>query len=146
MSLKKAIMLVFVAMITFLFVSKPVMNESVVHAASSERIMYDDNNSGEPNPEEELGCKDMFDEGLDDMLDQAYTAVRIIAVALTIVLGMLDFAKAIWSNDQDGLKKAQQKFVKRLVAMVVIIILPFIIDPIVEMALGKGYNTCEVGE
>ena len=143
MSFKKIIMLVFVAMITFLFVSKPVMNESVVYATGSERIMYDDNTNNNQDSDA-LKCEDMFDGDLDKMLDNAYTVMRIAAVALTLILGMLDFAKAIWSNDQDGLKKAQQKFVKRLIAMVVIVILPFIIDPIIKLALGS--DTCGIGK
>jgi len=130
MCFKKIITLVIIAMFAFLFVSKPIMQNSVVYAADSEA----------------LECEDMLDGGLDEILDSAYLIMQVAAIALTVVMGMLDFGKAISSSDQDLLKKASKKFVKRLIAMVVIIILPYIIDPIVEVALGSGYDTCGVGE
>ena len=130
MCFKKIIALVIIAMFAFLFVSKPIMQNSVVYAADSEA----------------LECEDMLDGGLDEILDSAYLIMQVAAIALTVVMGMIDFGKAISSSDQDLLKKASKKFVKRLIAMVVIIILPYIIDPIVEVALGSGYDTCGVGE
>lgn len=130
MCFKKIITLVIIAMFAFLFVSKPIMQNSVVYAADSEA----------------LECEDMLDGGLDEILDSAYLIMQVAAIALTVVMGMIDFGKAISSSDQDLLKKASKKFVKRLIAMVVIIILPYIIDPIVEVALGSGYDTCGVGE
>ena len=43
----------------------------------------------------------------------------IFKIILTVIFGSLDFAKAIWSNDQDMLKKASQKFIKRLQIMII---------------------------
>lgn len=90
-----------------------------------------------------LDCSDMLNPELEEILDTAYAVIRVGAVALVMILGSLDFGKAVVSNDQDMLKKASKTFIKRLVAMAVILILPVIIDPIVKMAVGT--DTCEVG-
>lgn len=63
------------------------------------------------------------------------TALRLInyaALALAVILGALDFIKAITSNDDAALKKAFQSFMKRLVAVVLI----FLTYMIVQMILG----------
>lgn len=123
MCLKKIVTMVVVFMVAFLFISQPI----IVSAAPAG---------------DALTCSDMLDKDLDKMLTTAYTVMQIGAIVLTIIFGSLDFAKAVWSNDQDMLKKASQKFIKRLVAMVVILILPYIIDPVVKAVFGSSYDSC----
>ena len=108
---------------------------------SSYRIKYD---------KDSLDCEDALGdpndpESMRSIVDTSYAIMRMIAVFLTVILGMLDFGKAVTSDDQDLVKKASKKFIKRLVALVVIFILPFIIDPIVKVARGDGNDTCGVG-
>ena len=129
MYLKKCIKFMVIAIFAFLFISEPLMPNSVVFAGG-----------------DKLECSDMLDGGLEEILDTAYLVMQFSAIILTIILGSLDFGRALSSSDQDLLKKASKKFVKRVIATVVIVALPFIIDPIVEVALGSGYDTCGVGE
>ena len=147
MHIKRIVTLTIIAMFAFLFVSEPIMKNSVVSArpVADEVYVEGGSGSGETVDSEALDCNGYFNNDLGKVLDAAYLILQVLAVALTVVLGMLDFGKAVWSNDQDLLKKASNKFIKRLVAMVVIILLPFIIDPIVEKALGVGDGTCSVG-
>lgn len=58
--------------------------------------------------------------------------VKYIAPVLVIVLGILDFIKAISAQSEDEMKKAQGKFVKRLIAAALLFLLPFIIQFILE--------------
>ena len=53
---------------------------------------------------------------------------KYIAPALVIILSMLDFIKAIASQSDDEMKKAQGKFVKRLIVAALLFLLPFIIN------------------
>lgn len=123
MCLKKLVTIVVVFMVAFLFISQPIM-VSAAPAADAPT------------------CSDLLDKDLDKMLTTAYTVMQIGAIVLTVIFGSLDFAKAVWSNDQDMLKKASQKFIKRLVAMVVVLILPYIIDPVVKAVFGSSYDSC----
>ena len=47
---------------------------------------------------------------------------------LVVVLGMLDFSKATVSSEADAMKKAWNNFIKRSIAVAILIILPVIIE------------------
>lgn len=108
-----------------------------------------DDNSGEgielPDINlEPLTCDDFFSEDLRDLTKTAYDVIKFLALFLTVILGMLDFGKGITEDNQDLIKKASKKFIKRLIALVVIFILPFIVNPIVEIAIGVESGTCGI--
>lgn len=58
--------------------------------------------------------------------------IKYIAPVLAIILGMLDFIKAIISSNDDDMKKSQGKFVKRLIAAALLFIVPFIIEFVLD--------------
>ena len=58
--------------------------------------------------------------------------IKYIIPVIVIVLGIIDFIKAIASSNDDEMKKAQGRFIKRLVAAALIFIIPFIIEFILD--------------
>lgn len=54
--------------------------------------------------------------------------IKYILPALVIILGILDFIKAIASGSDDEMKKAQGRFIKRLIAAALLFIIPAIIE------------------
>lgn len=66
--------------------------------------------------------------------------VKYILPVLVIILGIIDFIKAIGADKDDEMKKAQGRFVKRLIAAALVFLVPLI----VEFVLKKfGFNsTC----
>lgn len=46
--------------------------------------------------------------------------IKIIVPIILIIMGMLDFSKAVVSNDEKSMKEAQNKFIKRIIAAVTI--------------------------
>lgn len=58
--------------------------------------------------------------------------IKYIIPVIVIVLGIIDFIKAIASSSDDEMKKAQGRFIKRLVAAALIFIIPFIIEFILD--------------
>jgi large-conductance mechanosensitive channel len=62
----------------------------------------------------------------------------LIAPILVIVLGGLDFAKASLQSDEDAIKKAGINFGKRLIAAVLLFLLPLIINIVLEIAFDAG--------
>lgn len=62
----------------------------------------------------------------------ALKLIRWIALVLLIVLGTLDFVKAIANDDQDAIKKSSQNFMRRLIAVIILFLLPLFI----ELGLG----------
>ena len=85
------------------------------------------------------GC--IIDEGTQSIIDWVMNLVRIGGVVLLVVLGMLDFVKAAASGEQEEMKKSKSKFVKRLIACVVLFFVPIIVDILVGLVnLGSGEN------
>lgn len=63
--------------------------------------------------------------------------VKIVIPILLILLGTVDFVKAIVAKDDDQMKKAQGDFVKRLIIGIVIFFVPMILRFILNIA---GYG------
>ncbi len=86
------------------------------------------NNGGTENCEEILGSRVMDD--IRDILKW----VRIAAPILVVVLGSVDFAKAVLSDDPKALSKAASSFAKRMIAAVALFFAPLIIMYLLEFA------------
>ena len=69
--------------------------------------------------------------------------IRIIAPFLVVLFGSLDYFKAIMASDEKRMKEARGKFNKRLIAFLLLIILPFVVQFIFENVGTYGaQNTC----
>ena len=69
--------------------------------------------------------------------------VKYIIPVVVIVLGILDFMKAMSADKDDEMKKAQQRFIRRLIAAALIFIAPFIIEFVLDK-LGFSANGCGI--
>ena len=56
---------------------------------------------------------------------------------------MLDFIKAIGADKEDEMKKAQGRFIRRVIAAALIFIIPFILEFILEK-MGFAANGCGI--
>ena len=70
--------------------------------------------------------------GIAYYLSSVLKIVSYVSLALAVILGALDFVKAITSHDDAALTKAFQSFVKRIVAVALI----FMVNVIVSTVLG----------
>ena len=60
--------------------------------------------------------------------------IIIVAPILVIVFGTLDFGKAVIAGDEEKMKKAWKKFPKRILAVVLLILVPMLINLILSLA------------
>ena len=67
--------------------------------------------------------------------------IKYILPVIVIVFGIVDFIKAIADEKDDEMKKAQSRFIKRLIAAALAFIIPFIITFILEK-MGFDANSC----
>ena len=67
--------------------------------------------------------------------------IKYLIPIAVIILGSLDFIKATSSDKDDDVKKAQGKFVKRLIAAALIFLIPLLIEFILPK-FGFDYNSC----
>lgn len=89
-------------------------------------------------------CEGLLSQDFIDVLNECFDWIKFLALALAGLFGLLDFGKAIASDDQDGLKKAAKKFKTRLIIVVIIFITPAIINPVLDVFVGSDYDTCGV--
>jgi len=68
---------------------------------------------------------------------------KYIVPVIAIVLSILDFIKAIGAGKEDEMKKAQGKFIKRLIVAGLVFIMPFIIEFILNK-MGFEANGCGI--
>lgn len=54
--------------------------------------------------------------------------IKYIAPVLVIIFGIMDFIKAIASNSDDAMKKAQGRFIKRIIVAALVFLVPFVIE------------------
>lgn len=81
----------------------------------------------EPEEPIQVDCA-IFSGKFGDIVSYILNILRIVGVVLMIVLGVLDFTKALSSSDADAMKKAGNMFIKRLIIVVLILFIPAIID------------------
>lgn len=97
--------------------------------------------STEGKSSDEFNCG--FSEKLIMLIANIIKWVKYIIPVIAIVLGILDFIKAIASDKDDEMKKAQGKFIKRLIAAALVFIIPFIIEFILTK-MGFIVNGCGI--
>lgn len=85
-------------------------------------------------------CSDLLGEDITKILGVCWTFVKIGVPILLIVLGTIDFGQAVISGNEDGMKKAQGKFIKRVIIAVVIFLIPVILSFLLSIANGIWGN------
>lgn len=110
---------------------------------------YVDDDSDEPQDVVIENCSDLFSENFIEEINSYLLIVKILVPIILLVTGVLDFAKAIFSSSEDEMKKAQSKFIKRIIAAVVVFLVPTFVNLLLEIANGVwSYidpNTCGIG-
>lgn len=85
-------------------------------------------------------CDSVLGSSIVEFIVDIFDMVKWISLALCIALSMLDFFKAIGKDDE--LPKVAQKFVKRLIAVVVLFILPILLEWILDISGVEHGGTC----
>lgn len=97
---------------------------------------------------EDSQCVNLFGEkdspnSIRGLVNDVLKYPKIIVPILIIVLGILDFGKAVIASKEDEMKKAQSTFIKRLVIGVAFFFIPTILDIIMYFTdTMLGLTTC----
>jgi len=90
----------------------------------------------DPTKVEDLTCEELLGETGVGFLKVIKNIIMIFVPIVLIGIGSLDFAKAIFANDENEMKKAQGKFIKRIIIAVGIFLVPIILGVILDIAHG----------
>ena len=88
-------------------------------------------NNDDLNPE---NCEQLFGQDVVNFINEIMKWIRICVPILLIVLGILDFSKAVFSKTEDDMKKTREKFIKRIVAAVLVFLAPIFVNMILSVA------------
>lgn len=76
------------------------------------------------------GCEMLGSLGV--LASELFKILQIISILLLIIFGMKDFAAAMMSGDSSAVSKAFQSFIKRIVVIVILFLLPVFINWILD--------------
>ena len=82
--------------------------------------------------EEVSGCE-VIPDSIQKWIKILLNFIKYIALVLVIILGTIDFIKAASSGEPDAVKKAGQSFLKRVVAVILLFLLPIIVELILNL-------------
>lgn len=80
----------------------------------------------------DLNCEDILGDSLLDLFKSIFKYAQVGAIVVSVVLSMLDYAKAVMADDADALKKANKKLRTRIIVLVVLFLLPLLIEFILD--------------
>ena len=91
-------------------------------------------------------CEELLNENTIKIINEVMKWIRIIVPILLIGLGTLDFAKATFAKSEDDMKKVREKFIKRIIAAVLVFLAPIFVNLLLELANSVwdwiSPNTC----
>ena len=85
-----------------------------------------------------IDCEGLLGDDLLNLISEIFGYIQIAAPILLLVLGSVDFAQAVMSDDKDALKKATSKFVKRAIICVAIFFVPLILKYLLSFLNDMG--------
>ncbi len=71
-----------------------------------------------------------------------YKGVQIIVPIILIIVGMLDFAKAVTEKNEDKIKEAQKKLISKAVAAVCVFLVTVIVGVLMRIVGNNDYKDC----
>ena len=94
----------------------------------------------------DMSCTELFGDDIIELVKEILQYPRIIVPILVILLGTIDFGKAVIASKEDEMRKAQSTFIKRVIIGTLIFFVPTFVEIIMELAdivwEGLGYSTC----
>lgn len=93
-------------------------------------------------------CEELISATMIAKLNEYMTILRIAVPIIIIILGTIDFASAVLAADDDKMKKAQSRFVKRLIIGLLIFFIPTFVKLLLKIANAAwgtiGTGTCGI--
>lgn len=90
-----------------------------------------------------IDCDELLGPDVLKDINKILTWIKVAVPILLIVLGSLDFGKAVLADDQKALSKATSNFVKRIIAAIAVFFVPFLIMYLLKF-VDEVTKTCDV--
>lgn len=83
---------------------------------------------------------DICNGGISEAVGLAKMVIKVLQIAVPIgliVMGTIDMAKAVIAGDEKKMKEAQKPFIKRIIAAVIVFLIPIIVNMVLSF-VTKG--------
>lgn len=90
---------------------------------------------------------DIITPELRDLLNQYMKWIRILVPIALIGFGVVDFLTAMTSAKEDEMKKSTQRFIRRVIAAILIFLAPILVNilfDLINKTGGTNYTTCGI--
>jgi len=151
MKFKKYIL---VLLLTLIVGCNIVQAKEYSNTTEQEKILFlaNENDEFAPDLNSSISCEGIFGdkndpESLSHLLNEILMYPKIIVPIIIIGLGSLDLGKAVVAGKEDEMKKAQKTFVRRLIAGIVVFLIPVILNIVMYLAdiVWNGvYTSCSL--
>ncbi len=91
----------------------------------------------------EIDC-DIITEDLSNFLNHLFWIISIAGILLLVIMTMVEFIKALTGNDDSGLIKGFKHTLIRILAVVILLLLPTILTALLNLV--NRYSTFEIGK
>ena len=71
-----------------------------------------------------------------------YKGIQIVVPIILIIVGMLDFAKAVTEKNEDKIKEAQKKLIQKAIAAVAVFLVTVIVGVLMRIVGNDDYRGC----
>ena len=99
--------------------------------------------------DDEFRCSDIFTEEMVDVIKTSYFIIEMVGLAILIVFSALDYIKVFMGDNADELKKANSNFIRRLIILVILFLLPALVNVILRLfkidyveGIDSKYHLC----
>ena len=89
-------------------------------------------------------CRSIYGDLLDFLEKNVFKIIYFLTPIVLIVLTSIDFAKAVFNDEKDGMKKATSNFVKRAVAAILIFLAPTFVEIILSLLNNASISDCMI--
>lgn len=92
------------------------------------------------------GCSIVDGGELKELLQTILDYIRIAGIALAVILQIADYVKAIFGSNDDGMAKANKRFVTRLIAIGLLFLVPSLLNFVLSLfeISGSSAGTCGI--
>ena len=126
-------------------------NTSFIGMIQSFFTKQDNENPSNPHSLEDTNCSSLLSGGLDEILRTVFFIISVVGVIILLFTTATDFIKAIASSDNDAISKAFKSSKTRIIAAIILLILPFLVSFIINLinenfvvVTDKNSNTTKV--
>lgn len=133
--------------------AEPMVDDPFENNGFDEVVVDPDNSNNESNTSTYRDCPIFIDASTDPpqpndfyyMIQDLFNLIKIATPALVIILSLIDYLGAIAKSNDDEVKKANKRTIKRVAIGLAIFFLPFILDIVFEIFGLVDASRCGIG-